>query len=49
VFVGRERELNALDRAWREVRDGATRFVVVGGPPGIGKSSHFGPTATAVS
>ena len=38
-LVGRDRELTALDRLLRETCGGASRFVVVNGEPGIGKTS----------
>jgi DNA-binding SARP family transcriptional activator len=38
VFVGRERELDALVAALRDALSGRGRLVVVGGEPGIGKS-----------
>ena len=38
-LVGRDRELDALDGLLHEVRGGSSRFVVVRGEPGIGKSS----------
>jgi class 3 adenylate cyclase len=38
ALVGREEELDALRRAWRQARDGAGRLVLLAGEPGIGKS-----------
>ena len=38
-LVGRDRELNALDRLLRETCGGSSCFVVVNGEPGIGKTS----------
>lgn len=38
-LVGRDRELDALERMLRQVCAGSSRFVVVSGEPGIGKSS----------
>ncbi len=38
-LVGRDRELETLGSLLDEVRDGACRFVVVDGEPGIGKTS----------
>lgn len=43
-FVGRETESARLQQAWRECKAGETRFLLVTGEPGIGKSrlvSHF--------
>jgi DNA-binding NtrC family response regulator/tetratricopeptide (TPR) repeat protein len=37
-FVGRERELAALESRWREAREGRGELVAVAGEPGIGKS-----------
>ena len=37
-FVGRERELDTLERSWRETRAGTLRVVNVVGEAGIGKS-----------
>jgi predicted ATPase/DNA-binding CsgD family transcriptional regulator len=38
-LVGRDRELNALERLLADVCAGSSRFVLVTGEPGIGKSS----------
>jgi DNA-binding CsgD family transcriptional regulator/tetratricopeptide (TPR) repeat protein len=38
-LVGRDRELNVLDRMLREACAGSSRFVVLSGEPGIGKTS----------
>lgn len=38
AFVGRETELRALERAWREAADGQARLVRLAGPSGSGKS-----------
>ena len=38
AFVGRARELAALEQAWAEVRAGATRAACIEGESGIGKS-----------
>jgi DNA-binding SARP family transcriptional activator/tetratricopeptide (TPR) repeat protein/energy-coupling factor transporter ATP-binding protein EcfA2 len=55
AVVGRTAELDRLQRAWREVLDGSTRFVLVSGEPGIGKTTlaqaftrYIAPTSTAV-
>jgi class 3 adenylate cyclase/tetratricopeptide (TPR) repeat protein len=48
--VGRERQLDDLTTAWRDVKDGADRIVVVRGEAGIGKSRivhHFRHTTLA--
>lgn len=37
-FVGRTREFADLLGLWRAAKDGATRFALLSGPPGIGKS-----------
>ncbi|HVS28255.1 MAG TPA: adenylate/guanylate cyclase domain-containing protein, partial [Solirubrobacteraceae bacterium] len=37
-LIGREAELERLNAFWAEVRDGARRFVVLAGEPGIGKT-----------
>jgi DNA-binding SARP family transcriptional activator/tetratricopeptide (TPR) repeat protein len=37
-FVGRAAELDALARAWEEVRDDRRRAVFIAGEPGVGKS-----------
>src|ERR1700722_15776578 len=39
VLVGRGRERATIDRILSEVRDGASRSMVVRGDPGIGKSA----------
>lgn len=47
-YVGRADDLDTLTAAWREVRQGADRVVVVRGEAGIGKSRllhHFRSTA----
>lgn len=38
VFVGRQRELEVLDRAWTAVTNGARQAIFVGGEPGAGKT-----------
>ena len=38
-LIGRDRELDVLDRLLREACAGSSRFVIVSGEPGIGKSS----------
>ena len=38
-LVGRDRELEQLESAWREVRGGARRVVVVTGEAGVGKTA----------
>ena len=37
-MVGRDDELSRLTEAWRDVRAGRGRTVVIGGEPGVGKS-----------
>ena len=37
-FVGRTRELDALDAQWSSIDSGVARFIVLRGEPGIGKS-----------
>jgi class 3 adenylate cyclase/tetratricopeptide (TPR) repeat protein len=37
-FIGRTKELGALEALWMSVEQGAARFVVLRGEPGIGKS-----------
>ncbi|NLG20915.1 MAG: ATP-binding protein, partial [Actinomycetales bacterium] len=37
-WVGRQRELEQLERAWEAVEHGARQVVLVGGEPGAGKS-----------
>lgn len=37
-YVGRERELEQLERAWQQARDGHGTVVGIGGAPGIGKT-----------
>ncbi len=38
-FVGREVEINELDRIWAEATEGVREIVLVGGEPGVGKTS----------
>jgi class 3 adenylate cyclase len=38
IFVGRESEMQRLDRCWREVTAGQLRVVLVAGEPGVGKT-----------
>jgi class 3 adenylate cyclase/tetratricopeptide (TPR) repeat protein len=38
AFIGRANELNALETMWSNVKLGATRFTMLRGEPGIGKS-----------
>jgi predicted ATPase len=50
TFVGRERELERLERAWRAAEAGETRIVFVAGEPGVGKTrlaSEFARTVHA--
>src|ERR1700744_1447228 len=46
-LVGRGRECAALDRLLAEVREGASRSLVLRGDPGIGKSALLEYTAAA--
>jgi ATP/maltotriose-dependent transcriptional regulator MalT len=48
-LVGRDRELETLGYLLDEVRDGACRFVVVDGEPGIGKTSLIAALADRAS
>jgi DNA-binding NarL/FixJ family response regulator len=45
ALVGRDHELDALERLLRQVCAGSSRFVVVSGEPGIGKTSLLGELA----
>ena len=38
LFIGRDAQLAELDAALQDAQTGRPRLVVVGGPPGIGKS-----------
>ena len=38
-LVGRDHELHALERLLGDAREGASRFVIVTGEPGIGKTA----------
>ena len=38
AFIGRANELNALETMWSDVKSGASRFIMLRGEPGIGKS-----------
>ncbi len=38
TLIGRQREWEALHQAWRQAMSGGSRFVLVGGEAGIGKS-----------
>jgi DNA-binding SARP family transcriptional activator len=44
-FVGRERELESLRRAWQDARAGTRRLVLLAGGPGIGKTRLAGELA----
>ena len=37
-FVGRDRELNNLQEAWRRAKDGQRQVVFLSGEPGVGKT-----------
>ena len=37
-FVGRDRELNQLNKAWNAAREGGAHLLLVSGEPGIGKT-----------
>jgi len=47
-FVGRERELERLERTWNEVVAGQRRAVLVGGEVGVGKTRLAGELARRV-
>jgi class 3 adenylate cyclase len=47
-FVGREKELDCLQRAWKETEAGERRVVMVSGEPGIGKTRLAAELARAV-
>src|SRR6201986_5251812 len=49
ALVGRSGECAALDRLLNEVRDGASRSLVLRGDPGIGKSELLDYTAAAAA
>jgi class 3 adenylate cyclase/tetratricopeptide (TPR) repeat protein len=38
AFIGRANELNALEKMWSDVKLGTSRFIMLRGEPGIGKS-----------
>jgi DNA-binding SARP family transcriptional activator len=38
-FVGREGEQQLLERAWKQAAEGGPRLVLIGGEPGIGKTT----------
>ena len=48
-WVGRQRELEQLERAWEAVEHGARQVVLVGGEPGAGKSRLVMEVASALS
>jgi DNA-binding SARP family transcriptional activator len=39
AFVGRQREIDVIDRVWEQALAGQPRLVLIGGPAGIGKSA----------
>lgn len=49
LFVGREEELGMLLRTWNEAQAGERRAVLIGGEPGIGKSSLAASAARAAA
>ena len=48
AFVGRRRELDALDESWAAVLHGSRQVVFVGGEPGAGKSRLVGEVCRIV-
>ena len=48
AFLGRRRELEALEQAWSAARDGARQVVFLGGEPGAGKSRLLAEVASAL-
>jgi len=48
AFVGRRRELTALEEAWAAVSQGARQVVFVGGEPGAGKSRLVAEASTVL-
>ncbi len=48
IFVGRDRELGKLRRAWDETSPDATRVILLAGEPGVGKTRLVAELATQV-
>ena len=44
-FVGRDKELSAMDRTWQRVRTGSRHVLLIAGEPGIGKTRLIGEFA----
>jgi class 3 adenylate cyclase len=47
-FVGRQNEKQLLERAWKQAAEGGPRLVLMGGEPGIGKTTLATAFATSV-
>ena len=47
-FVGRQGEQQLLERAWKQAAEGGARLVLIGGEPGIGKTTLASALAASV-
>jgi DNA-binding SARP family transcriptional activator/DNA polymerase III delta prime subunit len=47
-FVGRQAEQQVLERAWKQAAEGGARLVLIGGEPGIGKTTLASALAASV-